>query len=55
MKTVEEIKKEIMYLKGYIAGQRNSHAPYDAEIERATYEINKLEWVLGDSENVENN
>lgn len=50
MKTVEEIKKEIIYLKGYIAGQRNSHAPYDAEIERAMYEINKLEWVLEDNE-----
>ena len=51
MKTEETIQKEISYLEGYIAGQRNSHAPYDKEIERATYVINKLLWVLEGSEN----
>lgn len=54
MKTVEEIKIEIIYLEGYIAGQKNSCAPYDEEIERAMYKINILKWVIEDSEDVEN-
>lgn len=50
MRTEDEIRAEINYLKGYIAGQRNSITPSEKEIEIASYEIGKLEWVLEEGE-----
>lgn len=46
MKTEEEIRERKIFLEGYISGQRNSHAPYDKEIERAVYELNAINWAL---------
>ena len=48
MKSETEIRELISYWKGYIAGQRNSHACFDEEVEMARYTINALLSILKD-------
>lgn len=55
MKEEKDIRERVIYLEGYVAGQRNSHAPYDKEIENALIEINALNWVLDYTKDIECN